>query len=197
MSDLRFALQLIIVTYIMSVTLTIPDDYLAGTISRLHQSNDISHYPGPYVSPRVANSQVKYFFAAIRSQICTHILKKRLHTLFRSYNARKEVTWISSFVLMLVLGMVLEESQHMIHMQFKARVSRDQMTKYEAEKEADIECRSIDDGYEFLCKLFHCKYRRRRKVLARMSDYQDTLEHQGPSADFVKGLRDLCEENGQ
>ena len=152
---LKNILRMMILTYIMGHTLTIADDTLATVI------NHIKHTPAyptvPHTSPRLANRQLKLYFAAMRQNIYENILNWQQQILHGS--GKKESSWLASFCAVLGFGMVLEEVQRTLFIQMDAKITKHELPQLQAIAEAQNACERIDERYKLLVGLFQCKYR--------------------------------------
>lgn len=195
-------LQLIVITYILNHTLTIPDTQLHAITTQMrphpaqstHQPHT-AHYASE-TSPRIANNQLKFLAAVIRNTLLASTLQ-RLQTLLRTQGDKKQ-TWLESFLLILGVTMVLEESQIMLQMRADARVVRGQKSKTVADHGAVRECEKVDDTFDFLKTLFHLKYKKRVQGAASWDEYAGHLVARAPSgaeAGFVRGMEDLLGSN--
>jgi len=119
---------------------------------------------------------------------------RRLHSILRT-GGDKAKTWMAAFCIIVGLAMVLEECQILLQLRCDARVRRGQIDTAGAERWAIEECRSIDEGFRFLVSLFHCKYRRKNKPSARLSEYLDRLAPESPAQVFVRELQSLCAQH--
>jgi hypothetical protein len=150
---------MLIITYIMGHTLTIAEETLQSVISFIQHPYKPPHL-SRHTSPRLANRQLKFFFAVLRQQIYEDILKWQQATLHTS--GLKEATWLSAFCVMLGLAMVLEEVQRTILIQADAKAQKRERTAEESQQEALNACQRIDERFKLLTGLFQCKYRDRK-----------------------------------
>ena len=152
---LREIVRMMIITYIMGHTLTVLEETLPSVLASVKLSR-----PGqrlPHTSPRLANRQLKFFFAIIRTNIYEKILKWQQQTLHTS--GKKEASWLPAFCAMLGFAMVLEEVQRTIQIQADAKAAKGEMTFDQANTEARYACERIDARFKLLVGLFQCKYR--------------------------------------
>lgn len=149
---------MIIVTYIMGHTLTIPDPYLQEVID--HVKFTPSKPWCSHTSPRLANRQLKFYFGVLRWQMYDEILKSLQQVL--RYSTQKDENWLFSFCAILGLAMVLEEVQRTIWIQADAKIVKNEAPYYLAITEAQNACQRIDDRFDLLVKLFQLKYRDRK-----------------------------------
>jgi hypothetical protein len=155
---MRDILKMMIITYIMGHTLTICEETLPTVLNHVKFSR-----PGQqqkHTSPRLANRQLKFYFAVMRSSIYEKILKWQQQILHTS--GKKDESWLTSFCAMLGFAMVLEEVQRTLQIQADAKIAKDEMPHDQAETEARNACERIDDRFQLLVGLFQCKYRDRK-----------------------------------
>lgn len=157
---------MLLITYIMGHTLTIVQETLPTVINhvRLTQTPEEYHTITPdyprHTSPRLANRQLKFFFAVLRNNIYEKILKWQQQTLHTA--GKKENTWLQAFCVMLGFAMVLEEVQRLIQIQANASYVKAEMSEEDAQRQAYNACERIDERYKLLIGLFQCKYRDRK-----------------------------------
>lgn len=139
---------MLVLTHIMGHTLTFVDDVCPryGRPSQEH------------TSPKLANRQLKFYFAVLREEIYKDLLRYGQNTL----RANKDVTWLPMFLVMLGFGMMLEEIQGVLAIQAVGKSSRKKHTWEKAQEEAMRACERIDDRYNLLVSLFQHKYRSER-----------------------------------
>ncbi|CZT17942.1 uncharacterized protein RCC_03780 [Ramularia collo-cygni] len=153
-------LRMLLITYIMGHTLTISDDTVPTVIANVRHSRKPSNYNQKYTSPRLANRQLKFFFAVLRNGIYEKLLKWQQQTLHTA--GKKDQTWLPAFCVTLGFAMVLEEVQHTLFIQADASVARNDMTREDADRQASNACERIDARFKLLIGLFQCKYRDKR-----------------------------------
>lgn len=141
----------------MGHTLTISEETVPTVIANVRHSQKPSNYNQEYTSPRLANRQLKFFFAVLRSGIYEKLLKWQQQTLHTA--GRKDQTWLPAFCVTLGFAMVLEEVQHTLFVQADANVARNGGNREDAETIASNACERIDDRFKLLIGLFQCKYR--------------------------------------
>ncbi|PNS17794.1 hypothetical protein CAC42_3189 [Sphaceloma murrayae] len=191
---LHQALRLLVVTRIMSNVISIPLDHFRSIAPQLSQIAQPQDY-GAFVVPRVAAYQLKYYFSQIRNEAYIKVLKY-MHGRFRA-GEDKKATWIIMFCLVLVMAMVLEDCQQLIHIRGEARINRGQKEAFTARTEAALECRNIDNQFGFLVNIFHCKYRKKNAQFARLSDYTASRPQDGPEITFIHGLQNLMAQEAE
>ena len=153
---LKSIIRMLIITYIMGHTLTITDDTLSDVVGHVRHSETTTS-EAPHTSPRLANRQLKFYFAVLRGNIYEKILKWQQQTL--RTGGKKEDSWMTSFCAMLGFAMVLEEVQRTIQIQADAKAYKNEMPAHSAEAEASNACERIDERFDLLVGLFQCKYR--------------------------------------
>ncbi|KAL1304756.1 hypothetical protein AAFC00_003693 [Neodothiora populina] len=191
--DLSMAFRSILTTDIMLHHVILEESSKAEVISQLSCYNDPSSY-GSYTSPKVANRQLKSFFSSLQKKYYEDLLS-RYHGILRSGKGKeKERRWISSFVIMLALALCEEEMQHTRVLRAdgdRQRNGGDSAYEFEHAKQ---DCREIDRAFDFLVKLFHCKYSRQRRHQAQIDDWQTKPESQAERG-FVHSLVDLSQSH--
>lgn len=150
---------MMMITYIMGHTLTIVEETLPTVISHVRHTTKPNQYTR-HTSPRLANRQLKFFFAVLRNNIYEKILKWQQQTLHTA--GKKETTWLQAFCVMLGFAMVLEEVQRTLQIQADASAQKEEMSYEDAQRQAYNACERIDERYRFLIGLFQCKYRDRK-----------------------------------
>lgn len=149
-----------ILTYIMHHTLTISeaDTYAVLDLVRMSQKPSRANLPKEHVSPRLANRQLKFFFAILRERVYTKLLNWQQQTMHHSKG--KAASWLPAFCVTLGLAMVLEDSQHTLWIQADTKVLKDPSIPSEhANAEAANACERIDTCFGLLVGLFQLKYR--------------------------------------
>lgn len=150
-------LRMLLITYIMGHTLTISEETVPTVIANVRHSHKPNNYNQKYTSPRLANRQLKFFFAVLRNGIYEKLLKWQQQTLHTA--GKKDSTWLPAFCVTLGFAMVLEEVQHTLYIQADASVARNDMTREDADQQASNACERIDARFKLLIGLFQCKYR--------------------------------------
>lgn len=146
---------MMVITYIMGHTLTITEETLPMVLDHIKYTPP--GIPKPHTSPRLANRQLKFYYAVMRTNIYEHILNWQQQTLKSS--KKKEDSWLPSFCAMLGFAMVLEEVQRTIQIQADAKIMKNEMPADQATKEAANACERIDQRFTLLVNLFQFKYR--------------------------------------
>lgn len=182
---------MMIITYIMGHTLTIVEETLPSVLTNIKFSVRPTQSMRQ-ISPRLANRQLKFFFAILRNNIYSEILRWQQQTLHTS--GKKEGTWLTSFCAMLGFAMVLEEVQRTLQIQADAKVAKKELPADVANAEACNACERIDKRFKLLVGLFQCKYRD-KKWGERGSFGQGTPQLRGLAENrFLGSLRMLLEE---
>jgi len=188
--DLYIVIKLILVTYIMNHAFTVQEDLRATVIQQLSCYNDPSLYTDMLIL-KIANSQLKYGFSKIRSDMHLMLLN-RLQAILK--HAKHKDWWLSAFVIMLGLALTLEEYEHLLHIQADLRSARamDGNTAH-FRREAQMHCADIDEGFEFLTKLFHLRYSTRTQNTAVFPLEKGTAHR--AETEFVNKLGYLFAQN--
>ncbi|KNG49179.1 fungal zn binuclear cluster domain containing protein [Stemphylium lycopersici] len=191
---LREIFRLIVVTFIMSHTLTIAEETKAATLSRMHSYGGHNSYVDNYTSPRMTNRQLKYFFSRLQRSIQATVLNK-LQQIFKSSKGCDK--WLAAFVAVLGMCMALEDQQKTIHLVMSTKAQTEGLNLRDAQDQADIACRDIDQRMHFVQQIFRWKYNRKCNPL-RDSD-QDWEKEAGfgdaSSVNFVRQVAQLVKEN--
>ena len=176
----------------MGHTLTISEEILPTVLDAVKYSAK-----GPtqsFTSPRLANRQLKFYFAIFRWNIYEKILRWQQQTLHTS--GKKEDTWLHSFCAMLGFAMVLEEVQRTIIIQADAKAVKNEMSWDQANTEASNACGRIDERWKLLVGLFQCKYR--DKKWGDGSFGQSTPRFNNPVVNkFLTDVRELLERQSK
>lgn len=172
----------------MGHAFTVEESLRDHVIGQLSCYNDPSQYQDMLIL-KTANSQLKYGFSKLRYEMHLTLLN-RLQTIMR--NAKYKEWWLSAFVIMLGLAVTLEEYQNLLYIQADSRRVRggDEAT---IRQQAQKSCDAIDDGYEFLMKLYHYKYSARNEDKAAFP-WTTRFTHQAEGG-FVHTLEYLSRLN--
>jgi len=189
-SLLKDILRMMIITFIMGHTLTIVEGTLPTVLSRVRHSQRPSQTT-KHTSPRLANRQLKFFFAVLRNNIYEKILKWQQQTLHTA--SKKDQTWLQAFCVMLGFAMVLEEVQRTIQIQADAAAQKGEMSAEGADVQARNACERIDRRFELLVGLFQCKYRDKKWTQGSFGPQTPRLD-EGVQVEFLSGLRALVEQ---
>jgi hypothetical protein len=192
-SDLRHVLRLQVLTSIMDHPLTITTSSLIPTIAAMTSHNNPSSY-STWTSPFLANRQLKYYFAEMQTQQYNRTLN-RLHQILRKAGDKNKL-WMSSFVLMLGIASVLESCQHLLWIKADAKVSRGECSSQDAVWDARTRCAEMDDGFEFLCKLYHCKYRGKHRQKTRYEELKGKTTRVQEQI-FADRIYEIVDRNGE
>ncbi|KAF1355096.1 hypothetical protein BDV97DRAFT_344706 [Delphinella strobiligena] len=180
--DLRRVISLILVTYIMNHAFTVEHELRAEVIRRLSCYNNPKLYAEMLIL-KTANSQLKFGFSKLRFDMHLTLLN-RLQTIMK--HARYKEWWLSAFVIMLGLAITLEEYQHLLYVQADSRAAKGEDYCTSTNK-ARSHCTDIDDGYEFLQKLYHYKYSARNSDRASFDAWTNKTSHPA-EARFVRDM---------
>lgn len=181
------------ITYIMGHTLTIVEETLPTVLDAVRYSP--KGQKEPFISPRLANRQLKFYFSVLRTNIYEKILKWQQQTLHTS--GRKEDTWLLSFCAMLGFAMVLEEVQRTILIQADAKAVKGEMTWDQASTEARNACERIDERFKLLVGLFQCKYRDKKWDDRGSFGPQTPRFNDGVTNEFLANVRELLEDKSK
>lgn len=187
--DVRLVIRLILVTYIMNHAFTVEESKQSAVIRQMTRFNNPDLYEDMLIL-RTANSQLKLVFSRYRYKWHLELLN-RLQTIMR--NAKYKDWWLSAFIIMLGLALTLEEYQHLLHVQADSRQQQRGTDKFVALSEAQTNCAAIDDGYDFLMKLYHYKYSARNEQKAAFP-YKNEVP-QPAEREFVDRLNGLLRVN--
>ncbi|KAF2842791.1 hypothetical protein M501DRAFT_993562 [Patellaria atrata CBS 101060] len=149
----RSIMRVIVVTYIMGHTLTIPEDQKEDVLSSLDTYQRGSY--AKFCSPRMANRQLKYLFSHLHKRMMNDLLKQLQQVLKNSSTRR----WTSAFCAILGLGMALEDSQKTIHIIMDSKAAQGELQQREADYLAEVANVSIDGQFHFITELFRLKYK--------------------------------------
>ncbi|KAF2280899.1 uncharacterized protein EI97DRAFT_12568 [Westerdykella ornata] len=219
---LREVHRLLVTTFIMSHTLTIAEETKHDSLRKLHSYPGPTSYVRKFTSPRMANRQLKYFFARLQRHIFTAVLN-RLQQIFKSSKGCDK--WLAAFVAVLGLCMVAEEQQKTVHQVMETRARTDagidgqggggaqdgrtsSSQTYDREREvrigqiyrekAEEACREIDARTNFVNELFRWKYNRKVNPLrdAESLDWRGEMGFEGEGGvAFVRRVAQLVREN--
>lgn len=187
-------IRMMIITYIMGHTLTIAEETLPSVLGRVRHSQRPSQIQ-KHTSPRLANRQLKFFFAIMRNNIYEKILKWQQSTLHTG--GSKEGTWLPSFCVMLGFAMVLEEVQRTIQIQADAKAMKGEKSHEEATQEAYNACERIDERFKLLVGLFQCKYRDRKWGANGSFGNQTPVFQKWEEVQFLSSVRSLVMEKSK
>lgn len=184
------------VTLIMDHTINLDKTHRTQILAQLSQedTNSLGAY-SEKVSPWMASMQLKCFFNKIRDKLYTRNLNRLQQILHSSV---KSFPRISALILILGLALVLEECQHLLLLQAEGRINRREVDNARiARKEATDQCFEVDQGFEFIRNLFHCRYssvknQQRAELDQWLKTSQDSSEK-----DFLHNLFDLFATNSK
>lgn len=159
-------------------------------ISQLTMFNDPLSYRDGFTSPKLANRQLKSYFQILQKQFLENALE-RFHKILRMTKGRQRgLTWLSSLVIMLAMAVCQEEMQHSRCLRADGESLRLERTKEDAVRDARQDCQRGDAAFDFLIKLFNCKYSPAKRYVARMADWRNTFSCQVED-EFLGGLQEL------
>lgn len=183
--------RLLLVTYIMGHTINIESSCRDRVFSRLRRPRQQgSPTFDKYSFPRMASRQLKYLFASLHRQIMGEVLKK-LQQFFKSSKGTEK--WTAVFVALLGLAMVHEENQKTITIILDRRQTECEMSKNDADLEADRACKTIDERFTFLTELFKAKYNKGGNPLREQGAGQGRLRDERERL-FARDVVALVEE---
>jgi hypothetical protein len=191
--DLRQVLRMLVLTCIMDHPLTIFAANHDTAIRMMQCYNDPEAYD-TWTSPMLANRQLKYFFSELQTQQYNKSLN-RLHQIFRKAGDKNKL-WMSSFILMLGIALVIEQCQHLLWIKADAKTAAYEVSANEAAWEARKHCSEMDEGFEFLCKLYHCKYRGKHRQKTRYEELKHKTSN-AAEASFADKIYDIVDRNGE
>jgi hypothetical protein len=193
---LREIFRLIVVTFIMSHTLTIAEETKVATLSRMHSYSGHHSYVDNYTSPRMTNRQLKYFFSRLQRSIQVTVLNK-LQQIFKSSKGCDK--WLAAFVAVLGMCMALEDQQKTIHLVMSTKSATEGIDQRDAQDQADIACREIDERMRFVQQIFRWKYNRKCNPMrdAELEWDKEVGFGDASSVNFVRQVAQLVKENSK
>jgi hypothetical protein len=180
----------------MSHTLTIAEETKDATLSRMHSYGGHNSYVENYTSPRMTNRQLKYFFSRLQRSIQATVLNK-LQQIFKSSKGCDK--WLAAFVAVLGMCMALEDQQKTIHLVMSTKATTERLDQRDAQSQADIACREIDQRMHFVQQIFRWKYNRKHNPM-RDADHDWEKEvgfGDASSVNFVRQVAQLVKENSK
>jgi len=193
---LREVFRLIVCTYIMSHTISIAEETKEQTLSKMHSYTDRSVYLQNFTSPRMTSRQLKFFFARLQRSILTFVLNK-LQQIFKSSKGCDK--WLAAFVAVVGMAMAHEDQQKTTHQVMATRAVVDRIDHRDAQAQADIACREIDERMTFVSQLFRWKYNRKCNPL-RDSEQNWSKEvgfGDESSLTFIRSVSQLVKDNSE
>ncbi|KAL1304693.1 hypothetical protein AAFC00_003645 [Neodothiora populina] len=184
--------KMLAATLIMDHTIDIDDAGRDQTLTRLSGHNDPAAY-SQRVSPWMASMQLKYYFARIRHDHYNDILGRLQQIL---HNPVKMYPRICALILILALGLVLEECQQLLLFQAEGRLSRgEEKDEWVARNKARQQCAEIDGAFSHIKNIFHCRYATGRNT--QQADIRTWLNSSKDPWEkgFLRSLIDLCDEH--
>ncbi|KAF2752938.1 hypothetical protein EJ05DRAFT_505573 [Pseudovirgaria hyperparasitica] len=146
---------LIITTYIVAHILTIPDEHKVDILSKL--SNYRPDDYGDKTSPRLANRQIKHFYARLQREMVKMLLGRLQNMLEGSKGYDK---WTDAFIIVLGLAIAVEGIQKNVNSILDGRVGQGDFERSFAEESANEAVRRIDGCFDIIIELFQKKYAR-------------------------------------
>lgn len=191
---LREVFRLVVVTYIMSHTLTMAEEAKNGVLSRMHSYAGPRSYADDFTSPRMTNRQLKYFFSRLQRSIQIVVLNK-IQQIFKSSKGCDK--WMAAFVAILGMCMAQEDQQKTIHLVMATKASTEGLDEGDAQRQANIACRAIDDRMRFIQQIFRWKYNRKVNPMrdAEHAWDQEAGFGDASSVDFVRQVAQLVNHN--
>ncbi|KAF1914878.1 hypothetical protein BDU57DRAFT_520076 [Ampelomyces quisqualis] len=191
---LREVYRLIVVTFIMSHTLTIAEESKHLVLCRMHSYGGPNAYTDTFTSPRMTNRQLKYFFSRLQRSISATVLNK-LQQIFKSSKGCDK--WLAAFIAVIGMCMALEDQQKTIHLVMATRSATEGTDPRDAQGQADVACREIDNRVQFVMQIFRWKYNRKHNPIADESrDWEKESGFGGRGdVDFVRKVSTLVKEN--
>jgi hypothetical protein len=191
---LREIFRLIVVTFIMSHTLTIAEETKVATLSRMHSYGGPNSYVENYTSPRMTNRQLKYFFSRLQRSIQANVLNKLQQILKSSKGCDR---WLAAFVAVLGMCMALEDQQKTIHLVMSTKAQTEGIDPRDAQDQADVTCREIDQRIHFVQQIFRWKYNRKCNPMrdADLDWEKEVGFGDASSVNFVRQTAQLVKEN--
>lgn len=185
---------MLVVTFIMGHTLTFEEGTLGTVLASLKGAPPPSQLTD-FISPRLANRQLKFFFSVLRASIYEKLLHWQQQTLHTS--GKRDASWLPAFCAMLGFAMMLEEVQRLLMVQADSKILKKEASVEAATTEARNACERIDARFKLLVGLFQCKYRDRTwgangSFGPNTPLLKDAAAHQG-----LQELRELVVEKGE
>lgn len=191
---LREVFRLIVCTYIMSHTINMAEETKTATLSKMHSYTDPSAYVQNYTSPRMTARQLKYFFARLQRSTLAIVLNK-LQQIFKSSKGCDK--WLAAFVAVVGMAMAQEDQQKTTHQVMATRAVTENFDPRDAQAQADIANREVDQRMNFVSQIFRWKYNRKCNPLRDCE--QDWEKEAGfgdeTSVTFVRSVAQLVKEN--
>ncbi|KAF2023825.1 hypothetical protein EK21DRAFT_94591 [Setomelanomma holmii] len=97
--------------------------------------------------------------------------------------------WLAAFVAVLGMRMALEDQQETIHLVMSTKSATEGLDQRDAQSQADVLCKKIDDGMLIVQQIIREKY---------VDHNREEVEFGDPSGvEFVMQIAQLVEENGK
>jgi hypothetical protein len=167
-----------------------------AVLSRMHSYAGHTAYTSNFTSPRMANRQLKYFFARLQRTIQNTVLNK-LQQIFKSSKGCDK--WLAAFVAVLGMCMALEDQQKTIHLVMATRSTTEGMDPRDAQGQADAACQEIDSRMLFVQQIFRWKYNRKHNPLVNAEHDWEKEAGFGDASSvcFVRQVAQLVRENSK
>ncbi|KAF2752443.1 hypothetical protein EJ05DRAFT_345993 [Pseudovirgaria hyperparasitica] len=146
---------LIMTTYIVSHTLTIPEEHKVEILSKLSNYGPDDY--GDKTSPRLANRQIKHFYARLQREMMKMLLG-RLQNMLEGSRGYDE--WTDAFIIVLGLAIATEGILKNVNSILDSRVGQGDCEMSFAEESANEAVRRIDGCFDIIIELFQKKYAR-------------------------------------
>lgn len=180
----------------MSHTITMAEETKTQTLSKMHSYTDPSAYVQNHTSPRMTARQLKYFFARLQRATLGIVLNK-LQQMFKSSKGCDK--WLVAFVAVVGMAMAAEDQQKTTHQVMDSRAITENFDARDAQAQADIANREVDQRMGFISQIFRWKYNRKCNPLRDCE--QDWEKEVGfgdeTSVTFVRSVAQLVKENSE
>ena len=180
----------------MSHTLTIAEETKIQTLSKMHSYTHPGAYVQNFTSPRMTNRQLKYFFARLQRSITSTVLNK-LQQIFKSSKGCDK--WIDAIITVTGMAMAYEDQQKTVHQVMQTRALKEGWDVRDAQGQADIACREIDNRMNFVSQIFRWKYNRKcNPIRDAEKDWEKEVGFGDESnVTFVRSVSQLIRENSK
>jgi hypothetical protein len=187
-------MRLILITYMMGRTLTFTRETQDSLLEWLTQRHRLPMAHDMFISPRMANRQLKYLFSLLHREYLTNLLNK-LQQILHSSNVRGH--WMPAFLCLLGLAIAQEDMQRTVYIIMDDRWRRGEEVAEQATHAANAAVASIDEKFHFLCSLFYSKFNKSLNPV-RDSGYEHMPKWIGDKeTEFVRKVKGLVDEKGK